>query len=51
MWAYPSLAARTESRGGAMKDAGWRAFLEKATPLLEEMHSTVMLPAQHSPLQ
>ncbi|MGI9332572.1 MAG: NIPSNAP family protein [Gammaproteobacteria bacterium] len=51
LWAYPSLAARTEARGGATKNTGLRAFLEKATPLLEEMHSTVILPAQHSPLQ
>ena len=32
-------------------DPGWREFLGKGGPLIEEMWSTVMLPAAHSPLQ
>lgn len=34
-----------------MKDPAWQEFLGKGTPLLEEMHSTIMLPAPHSPLK
>jgi hypothetical protein len=34
-----------------VKDAGWQAFLASSAPLLEEMHSTVLLPAPHSPLK
>jgi hypothetical protein len=34
-----------------MKDPAWQEFLGKGPPLLEEMHSTIMLPAPHSPLQ
>jgi hypothetical protein len=51
IWAYPSLSARAEARGAAMKDPAWQEFLTKGPPLLEEMHSTIMLPAPHSPLK
>lgn len=51
IWAYPSLNARTEARGNAMKDPAWLEFVSKGTLLLEEMNSTIMLPAPHSPLQ
>jgi hypothetical protein len=51
IWAYPSLNARAEARGNAMKDPAWQEFLGKGPGFLEEMHSTVMLPAPHSPLQ
>jgi NIPSNAP len=51
LWAYPSLNARAEARASAMKDPEWQAFIAKGTPLLEEMHSTIMLPAPHSPLK
>ena len=51
IWAYPSLNARAEARADALKDPEWQAFLGIGSPLLEEMHSTIMLPAPHSPLQ
>ncbi|MBR0696320.1 NIPSNAP family protein [Bradyrhizobium lablabi] len=51
IWAYPSLNARTEARGNALKDPAWLEFLGKGTAVLEEMHSTIMLPAPHSPLK
>ncbi len=51
IWAYPSLNARVEARANALKDPEWQAFIAKGTPLLEEMHSTIMLPAPHSPLK
>ncbi|WP_407169568.1 NIPSNAP family protein [Bradyrhizobium sp. ORS 111] len=51
IWAYPSLNARADARANAMKDPAWLEFLSKGTLLLEEMHSTIMLPAPHSPLQ
>ena len=50
IWAYPDLNARAAARADAMKDPGWQEFL-KSAPLLEEMHSTIMLPAAHSPLK
>ena len=34
-----------------VKDPGWQAFLSKSAHLLKEMHSTIMLPAQNSPLK
>jgi NIPSNAP protein len=51
IWAYPSLNARAESRANALKDPEWIAFLGKSPQLLDEMHSTIMLPAPHSPLK
>jgi len=51
IWAYPSLNARAEARAAATKDPVWGEFLGKGPSLLEEMHSTIMLPAPHSPLQ
>ena len=51
IWAYPDLNARAEARGNAMKDPEWQAFLGKGPGFLEEMHSTIMLPAPHSPLK
>lgn len=51
IWAYPDLNARAAARGAAVKDPGWQAFLKESGPLLEEMHSAVMLPAPHSPLK
>jgi hypothetical protein len=51
LWAYPDLNARAAARGGSGKDPGWQAFLKSSAGMLEEMHSTVMLPAVHSPLK
>jgi hypothetical protein len=51
IWAYPSFNARAEARANALKDPAWQEFLGKSGPLLEEMHSTIMLPAPHSPLK
>ncbi|MGE0769240.1 MAG: NIPSNAP family protein, partial [Hyphomicrobiaceae bacterium] len=35
----------------AVADPQWQAFLKKAGPLLDEMTSTIMLPAAHSPMK
>lgn len=51
IWAYPDLNARLAARGAAMKDPGWQEFLKKAGGLIDEMHSTVMIPAAHSPMK
>ena len=51
IWAYPDLNARAEVRAASSKDPGWQEFLKAGAGLLEEMHSTVMLPAPHSPLK
>ena len=51
IWAYPSLNVRADVRANALKDPAWQAFLGKGPGFLEEMHSTIMLPAPHSPLQ
>lgn len=51
LWAYSDLNARAEARGAAAQDPGWREFLGQGGALLEEMHSTIMLPSASSPLQ
>ena len=51
IWAYPDLNTRAAVRAESSKDPGWQAFLKESAPLLEEMHSTIMLPAAHSPLK
>jgi NIPSNAP len=51
IWAYPDLNARAAARANAMKDPAWQEFLGKGPGFLEEMHSTIMLPASHSPLK
>ena len=51
IWPYPSLDARAEARARAAQDSRWQSFLEAVLPLLEEMQSTIMVPASHSPLK
>ena len=51
IWAYKDLNARAAARAGAQGDAGWQAFLKQGGPMIEEMWSTIMLPAAHSPLK
>jgi hypothetical protein len=51
IWAYPDLNARAKARGDSMKDPVWQEFLGKGPAFLEEMHSTILLPAPHSPLK
>ena len=49
LWVYDSANARAEARAATAQDPGWQAFLKEAGPLLEEMHSTLLVPAPHSP--
>ena len=51
LWAYADLNARAAARGAAGKDPEWQAFLKKSAHLIVEAHSTILLPAPHSPLQ
>ena len=51
IWAYPDLNARAAARAAASKDPSWQEFIGKSAPFLEEMSSTIMLPAAHSPLK
>jgi NIPSNAP protein len=51
LWAYSDLNARAAARAASAKDPGWQEFLKSSTGLLDEMHSTIMLPAAHSPLK
>ena len=51
LWAYESLNQRAAARAAAAADPDWQAFLKKAGSLLEEMHSTILLPTSSSPMR
>jgi NIPSNAP len=51
LWAYSDLNARAAARAASANDPGWQEFLKSSTGLLDEMHSTIMVPAAHSPLK
>ena len=51
LWAYRDLNHRAEVRGAAVRDPDWQAFLAKSAPQLAEMHSTILLPTETSPLR
>ena len=45
------LEERFKARSDAMKDPEWQAYLAKGPPLLAEMHSTLLIPTNYSPLK
>lgn len=51
IWSYPDLNARHQARAGSSQDPRWQEFLKQGSPLLDELHSTVMIPAAHSPMK
>lgn len=51
LWAYRDLVHRAEVRASALDDSEWQAFLPRSTPLLAEMHSTILNPTDFSPLR
>ncbi|HVQ78246.1 MAG TPA: NIPSNAP family protein [Candidatus Binatia bacterium] len=51
LWAYRDLNHRAQVRAGALQDADWTAFVAKATPLLAEMRSVVLVPTPVSKLR
>jgi hypothetical protein len=51
LWRYKNLQERFEARAAAMKDPAWQAYLAKGPPLLAEMHSTLLIPTNYSPLK
>jgi hypothetical protein len=51
MWAYRDLNERAAVRAKAIADPEWQAFLGKATPLLVDMKSIILIPAPSSPMK
>jgi NIPSNAP len=51
IWVYSDLNARAAARTALLGDPAWQDFLRNSTGLLDELHSTVMLPVPHSPLK
>jgi hypothetical protein len=51
MWAYRDLNERAAVRAKAIADPEWQAFLGRATPLLLDMKSVILVPAPSSPMK
>jgi len=51
LWAYRDLNDRAAVCARVAQDPEWQAFLGKATPLLVEMRSIVLVPTPASPMQ
>ena len=51
LWRYRDLNHRAEVRGNALKDPQWAEFVGKASPLLAEMRSIVLVPTPFSKLK
>ncbi len=49
LWVYESFEARMEARAASQADPVWQEFLSFGGPLLEEMHSTILIPSPYSP--
>ena len=49
LWVYESFEARMAARAGSQADPEWQQFLSFARDLVEEMHSTLLLPSAYSP--
>jgi hypothetical protein len=51
IWPYKDLNHRAQVRAAAVANPDWMAFISASAPLIDEMHSAIMLPAPHSPMQ
>ncbi len=49
LWVYPSFEERLKARAASQADPVWKEFLAYAAPLVEEMHSTLLMPSPYSP--
>jgi hypothetical protein len=51
LWVYDDLNHRARVRSTVLEDPRWQEFLGRATALLEEMQSVVLIPSEISPLR
>ncbi|TCG07966.1 NIPSNAP family protein [Paraburkholderia steynii] len=52
IWAWESLDERVKRRAALLEDPNWmNRFIAKATPLLIDQESRIMLPASFSPIR
>lgn len=50
LWAYDSLADRSERRARLIAEPDWRMFLSKVVPLIQRQESRILTPLPFSPL-
>ncbi|MDE0779989.1 MAG: NIPSNAP family protein [Alphaproteobacteria bacterium] len=51
LWAYKSLEEREATRSGVSQEDAWKNFAKAGGALIEEMTSTLIMPASFSPLK
>ena len=51
MWSYPDLNTRAAVRARLQQDPDWRAFAAKGVDVIQEMHSTLLLPTAYSAMR
>jgi hypothetical protein len=51
LWAYKDLNHRAQVRAAASADPDWQEFLKGGADRIEEMHSSILVPWNHSPLK
>ncbi|MGE4430334.1 MAG: NIPSNAP family protein [Sphingobium sp.] len=47
LWGYPSLDERTAVRERLKRDSGWTDYTATILPMLQELHSTILMPLPH----
>ena len=51
MWSYPDVNARAATRARLAQDPEWQAFAAKGADVIQEMHSTLLLPTSYSAMK
>lgn len=51
MWGYESLDERARRRAQLVADEGWKAYLAKNLPLIQNMETKILLPTSFSPIK
>jgi hypothetical protein len=51
MWNYPDLNTRMATRAQVFKDPDWLAFVAKGGGSIADMHATLLLPTDFSPMR
>ena len=51
LWVYRDMNHRAEARAAAAADPDWQEFLKNGPDRLDEMHASILIPWDHSPLK
>ncbi|MBL0924492.1 MAG: NIPSNAP family protein [Sphingomonadaceae bacterium] len=51
LWRYDGVEDRHARRARLAADAAWQEYLKKVLPLIKQMHSTLLIPTDFSPVR